>query len=106
MKITIKKKEYDLKFTFNSFKYMEDFDLQEIALLERKPFKMIPITEQLLIGALNNDPKKVVLESDVSEYLETVMEEGNITELLEELMDLLQNSSFFKNLQESKPKKK
>ena len=106
MKIMIGKKEHELKYTFNSFKYMENFDLEDINDLQRKPFKMISITEQLLIGALNHDPKKVVMVSDISEYLESVMEEGSITDLLEELMDLLQNSSFFKNLQKKTPKKK
>lgn len=104
MIITINGKEQELKFTFNSFKHMEDFELGDIAELERKPFKILTITEQLLMGALNCDPKVKFGADDIATYLEGVMEEGSITDVLEELMELLEKSSFFKNLQ--KPTKK
>ena len=104
MLIAINGVEKELRFTFNSFRYMEDFDLGEITDLEKKPFKILTITEQLLMGALNCDPRDKFSPMDVVEYLEHVLEEESITETLEQLMELLEKSSFFKNLQ--KPTKK
>ena len=97
--VKIGETNYTLKFTFNSFKYMEDFDLNEINKLEEKPFKIVGILETLLMGALNNNPKVVVSEEDVQNYLEKYMEDGDLAELLQTLIDLLQDSNFFKSLQ-------
>ena len=97
--------EYELKYTYNSFKYMEEFDLNEIAELENKPFRMIGTTEELLLGALNHNPKVEFGKEEIGEYIESVLEEGNIMELLEQLMELLQTSSFFKSLQKTPTKK-
>lgn len=99
MNITINKVKYELKYTFNSFKYMEDFDLQDISELERKPFKMIKVTEDLLTGAIYNNPDVVIEDSDISNYLEEKLNEGTLFKLLEDLMELLEESSFFKSLQ-------
>lgn len=99
MVIKIKDKELELKFSFNSFKYMRDFDMGAMNHIEEKPFEIIPLLETLLLGAMNNDPKVKVSPDTVTEYLEEFLEEGSIVELLNELMELLQESSFFKSLQ-------
>lgn len=98
--VNIKSKEYELKFTFNSFKYMEDFNIGDVGDIEKKPFKIIGILETLLFGAVNHDPKYIVKIHDVQYYLEQfVNNDGDIVTLFEELMTLLQESSFFKSLQ-------
>ena len=102
--IKIKNKEVELKFTFNSFKFMENFDIKAVEEIESKPFKIIPMLEVLLLGALNNNPKVKVSIVDVQEFIEGYIEDGSITELMEELMTLLQDSSFFKSLQKAKQK--
>lgn len=94
-----KKKEYELKFTYNSFRYMQDLDLSDLELLETRPFMMIGLTEQLLLGAINNTPSKKVTIQTVSNIVESKMEEGVLVELMEQLIKLLEDSSFFKNLQ-------
>lgn len=104
MVVVIKNKEVDLKFTFNSFKYMEDFDLSAIETIEAKPFKIIPLLETLLLGAVNCDPKQKFTVIDVQNFIEIFVEEGSITDLLEELMTLLQDSRFFKSLQKTTKK--
>lgn len=106
MKINYKDKEVELKYTFNSFRHMEELDLSELEELDSKPFKMIKIGEILLMGALNYDPKRIYDDIKVSNILEEQMESGNIIVLLEGLISLLQDSSFFKNLQQETPKKK
>lgn len=99
--IKIKNKEYELKYTFNSFKFMQDFDVSAMEEVEKKPFKIIPVLEMLLLGAVNHNAKQVVKEQDIQDYLEEYIasEDGDITALLETLMQLLQESSFFKSLQ-------
>lgn len=99
MKIKIEGKEVELKFTYNSFRYMEDLDLGDIGKLETNPFKLIRINEILLLGALNNDPKKQYKFEVVQEYLEGCMEDGTLLKISEDLMGLLEKSSFFQNLQ-------
>lgn len=106
MEITHNDKVLDLKFTFNSFKYMEELDLGELSSLDTKPFKMIGICEILLHGALNYDSKNKYDEELVEDILEKTMEEGKLFELLEHLIVLLEESSFFKNLQGEKVTKK
>lgn len=94
-----KDKEYELKYTYNSFRYMQDLDLGELEVIESKPFRIIGFTEELLMGAINNDPKRKVGVALVSEIVETRMDEGKLMELMENLIKLLEESSFFKNLQ-------
>ena len=110
MKIKIKGKDVELKFTYNSFRYMEDLDINDISKIETNPFKVIRINEILLLGALNNNPKKIYEFDVVQEYLETALEEGNLFQVSEQLMGLLEKSSFFQNLQveetETEPKEK
>lgn len=99
MKIKIKGKEQELKFTYNSFRYIESFDVSELENIEKTPFKVIFTTEKLLYGALNHNPNEYFGLSDVSEYMEKVVETEDISELLSQLMQLLEESNFFKNLQ-------
>ena len=99
--VKIGEKEIKLKFTFNSFKYMEDFDLNDVSMLEEKPFKIVSVMETLLMGALNNSPKVEVSVEEVQDYLEAFIVDGDLTELLKELIDLLQESNFFKSLQKN-----
>lgn len=97
--ITILGQSILLKYTFNSFMYMEDLDLSEIEHLEQKPFKIIPLLETLLVGAINNDKKNYFSKEAVTEWLSEYMETDSISKLLENLMGLLTTSSFFVSLQ-------
>jgi len=104
MNINIDGKDVELGFSYNSFKYMQDFDLSELVGMEGKPFKIITITESLLIGAVNCDPKVKFPEAKVTEFLEEYVVENSIADLLEELMKLLEDSHFFKSLQKTNQK--
>lgn len=99
MNIKINGKDVKLEYTFNSFKYMEDFDINEMKDIETKPFKMVKMTETLLLGALNNNPKNVYTLEDVETFLEEYVIENSISKFIEELIGLLQDSNFFKSLQ-------
>ena len=91
-------KEIELKYTFNSFLYMENFDLSELQNIENKPFKVLSVTRELLMGAINhnpNDPHSIIVANDI---LEKSVSEGEIITLLEVLMDELEESDFFKGL--------
>lgn len=102
MILNIKNKEVEVKFTFNSFKYMQDFDITELQNIEQKPFKMIGVTESLLLGALNNNPKVKFSLIEIDTFIEEYIVENSLSELLEELMKKLQESNFFKSLQMKK----
>lgn len=104
MIITIKGKECELGFTFNSFKYMQEFDIKALDEIESKPFKVVPMLEMLLIGGVNHNPKVKFNMTDVELFLEDFMLEGSLPELLELLMGLLQESNFFKALQKKTEK--
>ena len=107
MTIEIQGKQVELKYSFNSFKYMAELNLSELSELEEKPFKVIPITEQLLFGAVNNNPSVIITVDSVQTYLEGVLEKGELFDLVEQLIELLQASDFFKSLQVTKkPTKK
>ena len=101
MVIKIGKKDYELKFTFNSFNYMQEFDLTALNDIETKPFKMIPVVTMLLMGAVNNSPKNTVSTDDVYTFLEEYIKENSLAELLETLIGLLEDSDFFKSLQKT-----
>lgn len=105
MIVKIGKRDVELNFTFNSFKYMEDFDISAFAEAETKPFKILGMIQMLLMGAVNNNPKVKISEEEVQEYLENLIEEGQLSDLLEALMKLLEDSSFFKSLQKKTTKK-
>lgn len=99
MTIKIKNKEVELKYTYNSFRYMEELNLGELESLERTPFKILGILETLLLGAINHNPKVKYTQNDVVKYLDSNMEDINLIELLEKLTTLLEKSSFFQSLQ-------
>lgn len=100
MTIEIKGITYEPKFTFNSFKYMEDFNVNDLETLDATPFKIIPFVEILLMGAVNSNPKNKVSLSDVDTFIDEYIEnDGSLTDLIEQLMGLLEESSFFKSLQ-------
>ena len=100
MKIELEGKELELKYTFNSFRYMEELDLMELQTLEQTPFKIIGVTETLMRGALNHNPSKRYDNKEVVAIIEQIMDDGELMELLEFLLEELQKSSFFKNLQD------
>lgn len=109
MTVNIKGIEKELLFTFNSFRYMGDFDIAKLQEIENKPFLIIQIAEELLVGAVNSDPRVKFSKAEVTDFLEAFMEseDGDIVELLEELVKALEDSSFFKKLQKKQePKKK
>lgn len=99
MQININEKQYEAKFTFNSFKHMRDFDLTALDMVETRPFVLIDVAGQLLLGALNFDKKNSYSEGDVEYILEEYIENGSIVELVEQLVNELQESGFFKSLQ-------
>lgn len=112
MEIKVNGKNVPLKFTYNSFRYMEDLDISEIDKIQTNPFKIIKINEILLLGALNHNPKNRYSMDVVVDILENAMNEGTLVQMSETLMGLLEESSFFQNLQveeaevKPKPKKK
>lgn len=99
MLVKFGEKEIELKYTFNSFKYMSDFDLTDLGDVITKPFKVIKLSSQLLIGAANNDPKVRVFENEIDAFIEDAINNDTLTDLVNSLIDLLQQSSFFKLLQ-------
>lgn len=99
--INIKGKDLKLKFTFNSFNYMEDFNIKDFEEMEDKPFKLVPILTMLLMGALNHNPKIKISMEIVQDFLEEYVVENDLNELLDNLIVLLQDSNFFKSLQKN-----
>lgn len=102
MNITIGKKKYTLAYTFNSFKYMEDVDLSALDNVKSKPFKLIVLISDLFYGAMNYDKKdyydKEICDTLLESYV--AQEETDVIALAESLMNMLSETSFFKNLQE------
>lgn len=99
MNITIGKKEYELKYTFNSFRYMQELDFGKMQELSNKPFMMVGMLELMFYGALNHNPKKYYSEEVSLDLLEKVMETHDIMELFEGLTTMLTEHDFFKKLQ-------
>lgn len=106
MTIKIKNKDIDLKFTFNSFLFMEEFDISVINELETKPFKLIPVVRTLLFGAVNHNPDEMFSIIDVSKAMgDYINNGGDLKTLMEELWTQLETSDFFKSLQKKTKKK-
>jgi len=99
MIVNLRGKEVEVKYSFNSFKYMRDFSPSVLEQLEDKPFELIPFMEIMMLGALNHNKKVKFTVDDADDVLEDVSENGDISKLLEDLMELLQESGFFKSLQ-------
>lgn len=96
-------KEHEMKFSFNSFKYMKEFNFKDLETLEDNPFKLATMLQTLLVGALNSNPRIKVPEEQVVSYLEEFSKDGDLSDLLSELLDILQESNFFKSLQKTAP---
>lgn len=99
MTFKIKGKDVEVKFTFNSFKYMQDFDLSVLGNLESQPFMTIPVVEKLLLGGLNWNKAERYSLNEIDVALEEFIEDGDLGALIEGLMEELQASPFFKALQ-------
>jgi hypothetical protein len=104
--INIKGKELEIKFTYNSMRYMQDFDVTSFGEIESKPFKAIGLLKELMFAGMNHNPKVVVGEIEIDGYIESSIEEGKFQELMEEVINKLNESDFFQSLQKTKPKKK
>lgn len=98
MKVILNEKEFELKYTFNSFMYMEDLDLSELNDIANKPFKILSILKQLVSGGLNFDKKKTYSDEDVDTFLVELVKEADLGKVLEDLLGELEESDFFKNL--------
>ena len=103
--VKIKDATQELRFSFNSFNYMQDFDAGAFEEVEQHPFKIVPLAQMLTMGAMNFDPKHYVDEQAVQDFIESYCEDNSISDLITMLVDLLQESSFFKSLQKT-PKTK
>lgn len=101
MNFKIKGKEVELKYTYNSFRYMEEFDINVFEEVQHKPFKLLGVVSTMIYGAINNNPKVKYTLIDVEKALEEFIEEdeNSLSELFEELMKAMESSNFFKKLQ-------
>lgn len=102
MLVKVKDKDKELKYTFNSFKHMQNFDISSFAELDRFPFKIISLASEMLFGALNHDRHDFVPYIVAEEIVESKIEDGTIDELIEHMSTLLEESNFFKSLQKTK----
>lgn len=96
-------KELLLKYTYNSFRHMDEFSLVDVKNSETNPTMIFKITEILLYGALNNSRKQYYSRDFVMDYLESKVDNGDeeeIFDLAQTLMEMLSETSFFKRLQE------
>lgn len=98
-KIPVGDKEISIEYTFNSFKFMQDFDVTAMSEVENKPFKVIGILSSLLTGGLNSNPKRLVATDIVDMYTEQIIQSGLAVDVIEECFTELQESDFFKSLQ-------
>lgn len=101
MIVNYKDKEITLDYKFNSFKYMEDLELNKLTNLENKPFVLFSVAEILVYGALNHDFGVVYPRKFAVQLLEEVTLGGGLMELVESLIKMLEDNDFFKALQEN-----
>lgn len=106
MIITIDEKDYEIKYAFNSFKYMQDFSYAEVADLDEHPFAIVGVLSKLLLGGLNYNAKQKVGIGKVEEIVEYIMENLDPAEILAELIGELEKSNFFKQLAKKQPTKR
>lgn len=97
--IEVGKKKYNVGFTFNSFRHMQDFDLTKLSEAQTKPFVVFGVLSDLFYGALNCSSKKYFPREDSDTILETYLEDNDVMETFNSLIDELFNSNFFKSLQ-------
>ncbi len=97
-KIKVSNKEYILKYTFNSFRYMEDICISDD--LDNYPFRAFSIVEGMMLGALNWTPNKLFTKEDaqniITEYLDQ-NEDITIQDLMMMLQEEIHSSNFFKS---------
>lgn len=105
LKVKIDGVDYLLKFTFNSAKLLENFELSDD--MTKYPFKVFTVLSDLFFASMNwaNDVKYTREETD-SKLEIYLSEDGEPVKLLEDLMELMNKSAFFKKLLnvEEKPK--
>lgn len=100
MVFKVNDQEYLLKYSFNSMRYLEDFDVKNFDKLESKPFLVASIVLDMLYAALNNNPKIFYSKDTVSELLDSyILEKNSIMDLMNDLSTILEESDFFKGLQ-------
>ena len=97
-----------MKFTYFSFKNMTDLSMDDLNDLDNHLFKIITATEKLLYGGLNHNPRKTYTQKDVEEYMVALAdsedENESVIELFTNLMEELDKSGFFKQLQRASAK--
>ena len=91
-------KEVELKFTYNSFRYMEDFKISDLESVNENVFKIARLTQEMLLGAMNCEPLKKYTVKQVDSLMREYDENGELIELFSDLSELLSDSSFFKGL--------
>jgi len=101
MDFKVNGKDYELKYTFNSFNYMRELNFDKLNNIEKTPFEMIPMLEMMIMGGLNHNPKKKFDVASVQDAIEEYADENSIAELFPELFALLEESRFFKALQKN-----
>lgn len=109
LKIKIEDKDYLLKYTFNSFRHMENVDLVGIGVKDMSnPFVNYNLLSGLFCGALNwsSEILYTIDESDelLEKYISEVGEEEVLVKFLPSLMERLSESIFFKNAVKSAQK--
>ena len=101
MKIKIGEVDVELRYTFNSFKYMKELDISDMNNLDKKPFKIFNVLSELFYGAVNHNPNVSVSreESDtlLQDYLSS--DDCNIGEFSNKMVEMLLENDFFKQLQ-------
>lgn len=102
LKIKVKDKDYNLKFTFNSFKHMKNVEYPNISLDNDKniikPFAMVEFISDLFYGAMNCYVDKPFTRTECDEILETYIENTDFNVFAQELIQELNDSGFFKNV--------
>lgn len=98
MNINYNGKQVEVKYTYNSFKFMREVDFAILNEIDRFPFKLFDLAESLLYGGLNHDRKVRYIADDVDAILEEVSEKGDLMEFVEGMIEELEKSGFFKSL--------
>lgn len=100
MEVKVRDSVEQIKFTYNSFKYMKDFNIRSLEEISEKPFMMIQLCGQILLGGINHDRNKVYSLTDVDDIIERSVSNGTFTKMFTELVNVLTECDFFKSLQQ------
>lgn len=97
-KVKIDNNDYILKFTFNSAKYLDNFEFTQD--FEKCPMRVFSMISDLFYASMNWAYDVVYTRKETDELLERYFEDdnSNIHDFLKNLMELLSNSLFFKKL--------